>query len=54
MIKLFGGGFPSGLESEVNDYIKNCGCKIHSIQYTTLALDNQIIYTCCIVIDTWS
>jgi hypothetical protein len=55
MIKIINNRDAEKLQNEANEYIKNCGCKIHSIKFTTTPLSNvhydAIMYTCFIIAD---
>lgn len=51
MIKIFEEEDYRKLEAKVNEYIKECGSKIESIQFTSALVENEIMLHCCIVLD---
>lgn len=53
MIKIFKEYRREELEMNVNDWIKNCGRKIHDIQFEISTDRSGIVYTCCVITELY-
>ena len=49
MIKMIESYDTETLEELVNNWIRNCGCNIHDIQFRTIKLEDYIVFHCCII-----